>query len=144
MKGTNGGCIHKERFAVLKLTFSLFNVNHKLMFTTQRSVPTYFFGTDPHTLPKTLKFVPFLQQHFSSFSTFLQFGKLSFHIGLSHKVTVTPWRVLQQTPSHGSHPQTWIPSWYRVSNRWRNFFIKTFSHNRNLTIRRWNWCSCIL
>jgi hypothetical protein len=58
------------------------------MFTTQRSIPTNFFGTDPHTLPKALNVVPCLQQHWSRFSTFLQFQTITFHIGLSHRLSL--------------------------------------------------------
>jgi hypothetical protein len=45
-------------FCVLTLTFTLFNISKKLMFITQRSTPTYFFGTDTRSHQKPLKAVP--------------------------------------------------------------------------------------
>jgi hypothetical protein len=51
-------CTQQQRFSGSTLIFRLFNIVQKLMFTTQRSIPTYFFGTDPHTLLKTLNVVP--------------------------------------------------------------------------------------
>jgi predicted GNAT superfamily acetyltransferase len=37
-------------FHVLTLTFKRFNIKQKLMFTTQRYTPTYFFGTGAPTV----------------------------------------------------------------------------------------------
>ncbi len=46
--------------SVLTLKFTLFHIIKKLMFITQRSTPTYFFGTDPPSPQKTLIDVPTL------------------------------------------------------------------------------------
>ncbi len=48
-KGWDGKSIRSEVFR-FKIHFQTFQHYTKLMFTTQRSIPTYFFGTDPHTL----------------------------------------------------------------------------------------------
>jgi hypothetical protein len=90
------------RFRVLTLTFDPFNITQKLMLTTQRYIPTYFFGTDHPTVWKTLKIVPFLQHNFPSLSIFLFFQNFPFHPGFhfsTRKVTVAPWPSLLPTSS---------------------------------------------